>query len=150
MVELLMSNIINDMSTETNIYKYDGRYESYTYLENWLMEIKESEWLYLKMLSETPDRRPLSEDEICYLAEIALPMYCQEMQLDEVPYDADFLHNLVGYLLTGVVVLGLKLKGVVKTDEPVKLYDSYSIETTDKMCEVLENYQQTSTSDLPL
>jgi hypothetical protein len=102
------------------------------------LDQSEGEWLYLKMLSEAPDRRPLTEDEMCYLAEIALPMYCQEMKLEEVPYDEDFLHTLISYLMTAIVILNMKLAGLATSDGPVRLYDSYAIEKTEKLDLFLE------------
>lgn len=130
------------MNEDLNIYKYDNRYEDFEYVENWLMSIPESEWLYLRMLTDAPERRELTEDEICYLAEIALPMYCQELKIDELPYDDTFLRTVVGYLLTSIVIMGLKLKGFVKTDKPVRLYDNYAIEKTEKLGEFINNNYQ--------
>ena len=121
------------MDENVIIYKYDKRYEQYKNLEEWLMTIPESEWLYLRMLTDTPERRELTEDEICYLAEIALPMYCQEMDIEELPYDVEFLNTMVGFLLTAIVVLSLKFKGLVETNEPVMLHKDYNINKTTKL-----------------
>ena len=130
------------MDKDLNIYKYDNRYEDFEYVENWLLSIPESEWLYLRMLTDTPERRELTEDELCYLAEIALPMYCQELKIDELPYDDEFLRLLIGYLFTAIIVMSLKLKGFAKTDSPVKLYDNYIIEKTEKLDMFMDkNYQ---------
>jgi hypothetical protein len=129
------------MNENVKLYQYNEQYDQYDYVEEWLMAIPESEWLYLSMLTDTPNNRPLNEEEMCYLAEIALPMYCQEMKIKEVPYDVAFLTTLISYLLTAIVVLSLKLKGLATTTSPIKLYDNYEIAKTIKMDTFVTDYQ---------
>lgn len=111
-------------------YEYDHKYKGVDFLEDWLMNLPESEWLYLNMLANTKE---LTEDQITDLAEIAIPMYCQEMQLETLEYDLDFMRLMIGYLLTGIVTLSLKLKGLIHTDGPIRMYKDYTLLKTDKL-----------------
>jgi len=121
-------------------YVYDGRYKGYNYLEEWLMHLPNGEWLYLNMLVNL--ERELTEKEIHYLAEIALPMYCQEMNLEELTYDLEFMRLIIGYLMTGIIMMSLKIKGFVKSDEPIKLYKDYALEKTEKLEEYFKDMKE--------
>lgn len=129
---------------ELNKYEYDHRYEGVNYLEDWLMNLPESEWLYLNMLANTKE---LTEDQMTELAEIAIPMYCQEMELETLEYDLDFMRLMMGYLLTGIVTLSLKLKGLIEIDGPIRMYKDYTLKKTDKLDEYFRMLKEDLGSD---
>lgn len=124
---------------ELNKYEYDGRYEGVNFLEDWLMNLPESEWLYLNMLANTKE---LSEDQLTELAEIAIPMYCQEMELETLEYDLEFMRLMIAYLLTGVITLSLKLKGLIEIDGPIRMYKDYTLSKTDKLEEYFKSLKE--------
>ena len=105
---------------------------TYQYMEDWLRSLSQVEYdMYFTLAN-----KELTDDEIEFLSETSLDVYCQEMDLKVLEYNDKFLRDNLGLFMTNIIIFSLKNKGLVKVEEPISLYKDYVLEKTQSLVDL--------------
>lgn len=102
------------------------------YMEDWLKSLSMLEYKkYFNMAN-----KDLNNEEIEFLSEKSLDVYCQEMALTVFEYDDKFLTDNLKLFITNIIIYSLKIKGLVKVETPISLYKDYVLEKTQSLIDL--------------
>lgn len=113
------------------IHHYNSN-TNHQYMEDWLIALSQVDYGKYFTLAN----KDLTDDEIEFLSEASLDVYCQEMDIKELQYDAKFLRDNLSLFMANIIIYSLKCKDLVKIDGPISLYKDYVLERSQKLIEL--------------